>query len=73
MGGNLSKIDNSDFANPASGFMTILFMVTTYSVSEGIAAGFITYTVCKLAQGEGKDVHPIMYGLTVLFIFHYFI
>ncbi len=73
MGGNLSKIDNSDFANPAAAFMTILFMVTTYSVSEGISAGFITYTVCKVAQGEAKDVHPLMYGLSILFAIHYFI
>ncbi len=73
MGSNLSKIDNQDFANPAAAFMTILFMVTTYSISEGISAGFITYTICKVAQGEGKDVSPIMYGLTILFILHYFI
>ncbi len=73
MGSNLSKIDNSDFANPAAAFMTILFMITAYSVSEGISAGFITYTVCKIAQGEHKDVHPIMYGLSVLFMIHYFI
>lgn len=73
MGANLSKIDNNDFANPASAFITILFMVTTYSVSEGISAGFITYTICKVAQGEAKEVHPLMYGLSVLFILHYFI
>ncbi len=72
MASNLSKIDNSDFANPAAAFMTILFMITTYSVSEGIAAGFITYTICKMAQGESKKIHPIMYGLTVVFVLHYF-
>ncbi len=73
MGSNLSKIDNSDFANPAAAFMTILFMITTYSVSEGISAGFITYTICKIAQGEAKEVSPIMYGLSVVFVLHYFI
>ncbi len=73
MGSNLSRIDNSDFANPAAAFMTILFMVTTYSISEGISAGFITYTICKVAQGEAKDVSPIMYGLSILFVLHYFI
>ncbi len=73
MATNLSKIDNHDFANPAAAFMTILFMITTYSVSEGISAGFITYTVCKVAQGEGKSVHPIMYGLSIIFAIHYFI
>ncbi len=73
MGSNLSKIDNSDFANPAAAFMTILFMITTYSISEGISAGFITYTVCKIAQGQAKDVSKIMYGLSIIFAIHYFI
>lgn len=73
MGSNLSKIDNSDFANPAAAFMTILFMITTYSISEGISAGFITYTICKVAQGQGKDVSKIMYALSIIFAIHYFI
>lgn len=73
MGSNLSKIDNSDFANPAAAFMTILFMITTYSISEGISAGFITYTICKVAQGQSKDVSKIMYALSIIFAIHYFI
>ncbi|MGL5021112.1 MAG: NCS2 family permease, partial [Mycoplasmatales bacterium] len=70
---NKGKIDYSNFKNTASAFMTMIFMITSYSIAEGISAGFITYTVCSVAQGDYKKVHPIMYVLTVLFILHYFI
>jgi AGZA family xanthine/uracil permease-like MFS transporter len=70
---NKGKIDYSDFKNTASAFMTMIFMITSYSIAEGISAGFITYTVCSIAQGEYKKIHPIMYGLTIIFTLHYFI
>ncbi len=73
MAGNMTKINGDDFACTASSFITILMMVVTYSIAEGIAAGFITFTVCKLAQCEREEIHPIMYGLCVLFILHYLI
>ncbi len=70
---NKGKIDFSDFANTAGAFMTMSMMVLSYSISEGISAGFITYVVCKVAQGESKDVPKLMYVLTLLFALHYFI
>ena len=70
---NKGKIDYSDFADAASAFMTMLFMVTTFSIAEGISAGFITYVICKIGQGKIKEVHPLMIGLTILFSIHYFI
>lgn len=69
---NKGKIDYSDFTNTASAFMTMAMMVLSYSISEGISAGFITYVVCKVATGKYKEVHTIMYVLTGLFMLHYF-
>lgn len=70
---NKGRIDFSDFANTAGAFMTMIMMVLSYSISEGISAGFITYVVCKVAQGERRDVPLLMYILTILFAIHYFI
>lgn len=70
---NKAKINYEEYADTAASFITILIMVTSYSISEGISAGFITYTFIKVAQGKYRDVHPIMYGLCLIFIIHYFL
>ncbi|MCE5168762.1 NCS2 family permease [Paenibacillus profundus] len=60
------KWEKLEVAIPA--FITIVAMPFTYGVATGIALGFILYTVIKMAKGEFREVHPIMYVLTVLFI-----
>lgn len=70
---NTGKIDYSDFADAAAVFMTVLMMVVTYSISEGISFGFITYVAIKVGKGEGKEVNFIVYILAFIFLLHYFI
>ena len=43
-------------------------MPLTYSISDGIALGFITYPLTMIAAKRGKEVGPMMYGLAVVFI-----
>ena len=40
----------------------------TYSISDGIALGFIFYPITMLAAKRGKEVSPIMYGLFFVFV-----
>ena len=42
-----------------------------YSVSDGIAIGIISYCLLHLMGGKGKEVRPLMYILSVLFILKY--
>jgi AGZA family xanthine/uracil permease-like MFS transporter len=71
----LAKIawDKIDEAIPA--FITIIMMPLSFSIATGIALGFVLYPLAKLAKGEGKKVHWIMYVLCVVFVlylaFHY--
>lgn len=65
------KIDFSDFRIAIPAFLTFLIMPITFSISEGIAFGVISYTVINAATGQAKKVHPVMYVLTVLFILKY--
>ncbi|MBN3523290.1 NCS2 family permease [Paenibacillus apiarius] len=60
------KWEKLEVAIPA--FITIVAMPFTYGVATGIALGFILYTIIKMAKGEFREVHPIMYVLTVLFV-----
>lgn len=68
MVGQLKEIDWSDKAIVIPAFLTIIMMVLTFSISTGIAVGFVFYPVVKLAQGKGKEVNIVMYVLAVLFV-----
>jgi len=52
-------------------YICILAMPIFYSISEGISLGVISYSVLHLVCGKAKDVKPLMYVLTVLFILKY--
>ena len=58
-----------DTAIPA--FFTIVLMPFTYSITNGIGAGFIAYVFVKLARGRTREVHPLMYGVAVAFIIYF--
>ena len=52
-------------------FICIFAMAFLYSISEGICFGIISYTVLNVAAGKAKQVTPLMYVLTVVFILKY--
>ena len=71
MAGQISEIDWSDKALAIGSFFTIIMMVLTYSVADGIAFGFITYTIAKIAQGKAKDVNLLIYVFSVGFLLYF--
>ncbi|OGO79267.1 MAG: guanine permease [Clostridiales bacterium GWB2_37_7] len=73
MAESLGKIEWADFDIAVASFMTIAFMPFTYSITSGVAAGFIFYCIAKLVKGKAKDIHPILYIVTGLFILSYVI
>ncbi len=52
-------------------FLTIIMMPLTSSVATGLAFGFILYPICLMGQKRFKDIHPIMYVLSILFILYF--
>lgn len=65
---NVTKIDWQDFEIAIPCFLTIAGMPFSYSISNGIAFGVISYTLIKLIRGKYKEIHPLMYILSALFI-----
>lgn len=63
------SFDNLSDAIPA--YITIIAMPFLYSISDGICFGVISYTILKVVTGKKKDVHWLMYILSVLFILKY--
>jgi len=66
---SLKNIEWDDAAVSITTFFTIIFMVLSFSIAEGIAVGFVFYPLLKLVTGKGKDVNYIMYILAVVFTF----
>lgn len=73
MMGSFAKIKWEDFDEALAAFFTAVVMPFTYSISNGIAVGFIFYVIMKISKGKARDVHPIMYIVTCLFILNYVI
>ena len=58
-----------DVAIPA--FLTIILMPFTYSITNGIGAGFVSYVVIKSLAGRGREVHPLLWLIAALFLAYF--
>ena len=68
MAQSLSKIKWNEMEIAIPSFLILLGMPLTYSISDGIALGFIFYPITMIAAKRGKEVSPIMYGLFFVFV-----
>ncbi|MFZ4211810.1 NCS2 family permease [Pantoea endophytica] len=68
MASGLADIDWKDITTAAPVTVTALTMPLTYSIANGIAFGFITWTVVKLLSGRTKEVNPALIILSILFV-----
>ncbi len=72
-GSKLAGIDFHDLAIGLSAALIIMVMPFTYSITNGIGFGFITYTVVMGARGDGKKVHPLMWGVSAAFLLYFLV
>lgn len=63
------KWNNPEIAIPA--FLTIALMPFAYSITAGIGAGFVFYTVIQVARGKAKKIHPLMWIVSALFLIYF--
>ena len=70
---SILKIDFEDMSEAIPAFLCLIGMPFTYSISEGIAFGIISYVVINLITGKAKEkkISIVMYVLTVLFLAKY--
>ncbi|MGW0884809.1 NCS2 family permease [Streptomyces sp. NPDC002671] len=61
--------DNYEIAVPA--FLTIAAMPFTYSITDGIGAGFLAYVVIKTVLGKAKEVNWLLWGVSALFLVYF--
>lgn len=70
---SFTEINWGDFEEAVPAFFAAIFMGLCYSISYGIAAGFIFYCIVKVVKGEAKDVHPVLWVSSFLFILNFII
>jgi len=73
MAQSLKKIDWEKLEIAIPAFLIVLGMPLTYSISDGIALGFIVYPITMITAGRRKEIHPIMYVLFFVFVIFMYI
>jgi adenine/guanine/hypoxanthine permease len=61
--------DDLEIAIPA--FLTIVLMPFTYSITVGIGAGFVVYTIIKVVRGKAGQIHPLLWAVSALFVLYF--
>jgi adenine/guanine/hypoxanthine permease len=69
MMGSIAKIEWNELDEAFPAFLVILSMPLTSSIATGIALGFISYPLLKIAKGKWREVHPLLYIFAVLFFY----
>ena len=67
------EIKWGDFEEAVPAFFAGVFMALCYSISYGIAAGFLFYCIVKIVRGKAKELHPILIVSTILFILNFIV
>ncbi|MFZ1540465.1 MAG: NCS2 family permease, partial [Enterococcus aquimarinus] len=70
---SFKDIDWTQLEEAVPAFFASIFMGLCYSISYGIAAGFIFFAIVKVVKGKGKEVSPVLWIVNALFILNFVI
>ena len=71
----MQAVGSIDWRDPGVGipaFLTIALMPFTYSITNGVGAGFLSYLVIRVLQGRAREVHPLLYVVSAVFAWYFF-
>jgi AGZA family xanthine/uracil permease-like MFS transporter len=71
MAGIVTKIDLDSIDEGLPALLTMAVMPFTYSITNGVGAGFVTYAFIKLVRGRARDVHPLFWVVAIAFILYF--
>jgi len=67
----IKSIDWEDYGVAIPAFLTIVLMPFTYNISVGIGVGFVTHVIIRAIQGRAKEVHPLLWLVSGLFMIYF--
>jgi AGZA family xanthine/uracil permease-like MFS transporter len=71
----MQAVGEISWRDPAVGIpalLTIVMMPFTYSITNGVGAGFLAYVVIRVLQGKFREVHPLLYVVAAIFAWYFF-
>ena len=68
---SIQDIDLMDISEALPSFITVLTMVLTYNIAEGMSLGLISYTLVKLLSGQYRQVSITLYIVSTLLVLRY--
>jgi adenine/guanine/hypoxanthine permease len=71
----MQAVGEISWRDPAIGIpalLTIVMMPFTYSITNGVGAGFLAYVVIRVLQGKFREVHPLLYVVAAVFAWYFF-
>jgi len=71
MAGLIKGIDFDDFEEGFPALLAIVLMPLTFSITVGIGAGFVMYTLIKVVKGKVGDIHPLMWVVAISFLIYF--
>ncbi|MGG0384901.1 NCS2 family permease [Priestia filamentosa] len=69
---DIKNINMEDFTELIPAFLTIVMMPLTFSIADGLAFGFLSYTFLKLLTGRYREIHPFLYIICIAFIINFY-
>ncbi|CAN5245146.1 NCS2 family permease [soil metagenome] len=67
----VTKIDFAELDVGLPALLTLAVMPFTYSITNGIGAGFVSYAFIKLARGRVREVHPLLWVVALAFVVYF--
>lgn len=67
----VKRLDFDDFSLAVPAFLTMVLMPFTYSISDGIGAGLVSYVVLRTVKGRYREIHPLMWVVAALFVAYF--
>jgi adenine/guanine/hypoxanthine permease len=68
---SIGRVEWADFTEAIPAFVTLLATPLTFSIATGLSLGLISYTLVKIAAGKFREISPVIWILTALFILRY--
>jgi len=67
----VKSINWDDLGIGIPAFLTIILMPFSYNISVGIGAGFVSHVVIRAFQGRSKEVHPLLWIVSLMFMIYF--
>ncbi|MFU8873026.1 NCS2 family permease [Micromonospora sp. SL4-19] len=67
----VKDIDFTDVGVAVPAFLTMTLMPFTYSITNGIGAGFVSWVAIRVAQGKARQIHPLMWAVSAAFVIYF--